>query len=503
MNPDPPIERPNIVVFMSDDHAQWAVGSYGNDEIFTPSIDSLAATGVQFDNAFTPIPVCSPSRASFWTGLLPSQHGMHDYLADAEPDVAAVPWLSDTELLARRLRDAGYTTALVGKWHAGTHTREEAGFDYWFSQFGPPPTPADSDVAEEFGGSVISPARHDEDDRLLDRHLITEHAIDFLRRRPQGRPFFLFVGHFATHSPWQDQPERQVRRYRTAAFSAIPDDSMYPFGRVTAEAVYPSRDDPREAQAQYYAAVSMIDEQVGRVIDELETQGLTDSTAVVYTADHGLNAGHHGLWGKGNATYPYNMLEESIRVPMIVHAPGRVLGRQRRSESVSLLDLHETIVDLAGLVDDDAARPGRSLLPLCRAESAAGWPDTVFGEYGDLRMARTRQHKLVRRYTPPGGELFDLTTDPRETTNVIGHPEYEHVVRELDRRIADYFERFERPDASGLKVRDLPRHNNDEAWREDGIHRLVADASWITAGAAATRSTSQPNAAKPPKETAP
>lgn len=468
--------RSNIVVFLTDDHAQWALGSYGNREIRTPTLDHLARTGVQFNNGFTPIPVCSPARASFWTGLIPSQHGMHDYLAESDPEVAAVSWLRGEKTLAARFKAAGYTTAMIGKWHMGKRDVELADFDYWFSQFGPAPTPTEFDASPPSPPPIPGGG--------FDRHAITDHAINFLRTRDDSKPFFLFVGYFATHSPWSDHPERLVEQYRRCSFDDIPTDVMYPFGRPTAEALYSTRENPREAMAQYYGAVSAIDEQVGRVIDELDASNLSDSTMVVYTADHGLNVGHHGLWGKGNATYPYNMLDESIRIPMIVKAPDRILGWQRRAEPVTLCDLHDSLLDYAGIgvSADDHARlklPGRSFMPLCRAQDAGDWPDSVFGEYGDLRMIRTPSFKLVQRYNGKPGELFDLTADPRETTSVLGDPAYAEVEADLRRRLSEYFDTHQDPAVSGLRVSMLPRHNKDEAWRDDGVSRLAASADWM------------------------
>jgi len=469
-------EHPNVIVFLTDDHAQWAVGSYGNSEIRTPTLDYLSKSGVQFENGFTPTPVCSPARASFWTGRLPSQHGVHDYLAESDPEVAAVPWLRGETTLAARFKEAGYVTAMVGKWHLGQRDESLGGFDYWFGQFGPAPTPTEYEAS--VAGPVPAPGG------ASDRHAITDHAVNFLRTRDDSKPFFLFVGHFATHSPWSDHAERVVDQYRECTFDDIPVDTTYPFGRLAGESLYPSRQTPRETLAQYYAAVSEIDEQLGRVVDEVESQGIRDSTLIVYTADHGLNIGHHGLWGKGNSTYPYNMVDESIKVPMILSSPGRILGGQRRSEPVTLCDLHDSLLDYAGIrvSTEDRERsklPGRSFMPLCRNEVSAEWTDSVFGEYGDLRMIRTPSFKLVYRYGGDPGELFDLRRDPRETTNLIKDPAYQDVVVELRGRITDYFERYEEPDASGLNVAALPRHNKDEAWREDGVSRIVASADWI------------------------
>ena len=132
---------PNIIVFFSDDHAQWALPCYGNSEIIAPNLNHLAETGAVMQNAFTPCPVCSPARASFWTGLYPSQHGIHDHLAEDDEDVQFTDWLADMPTLADYLHDAGYTTALCGKWHCGAGEIPKSGFDYWYSAWRNPRHP--------------------------------------------------------------------------------------------------------------------------------------------------------------------------------------------------------------------------------------------------------------------------------------------------------------------------------------------------------------------------
>ncbi|GAA3144230.1 arylsulfatase A-like enzyme [Kribbella aluminosa] len=447
------MSRPNIVVFLSDDHAEWALGCSGNSEIRTPTLDHLARTGVRMRNAFTPSPVCSPARASFWTGLFPSQHGVHDFLALQDPEVAATPWLAGERLLGEQLQAGGYETAMVGKWHLGRTDETASGFDHW----------APNDYLTATPG----------------RQVVTDDAVRFLRERDTERPFFLYVGHFATHSPWQDRPERLVDQYRTATFGDIPDDPVYPYGRMAGEALFTTRNQPRAALAQYYAAVSEIDEGVGRVLDELEMQGLTDDTLVVYTSDHGLMTGHHGLWGKGNATVPYNMLDESIRVPMILRQPGVLLGDQVRDEFVNHCDLFELLLDHAGADVRDRRHeyPGRSFRELCRGGYVPDWPDEVFAEYGDTRMVRTRTEKLV--WQPGAGRtlLFDLVADPRESVDVAG--DRAASVAELTKRLDDWFARYDERGTSGLRVADLPRHNKREAWRDHGRHDIVAHPPWL------------------------
>jgi arylsulfatase A-like enzyme len=259
---------------------------------------------------------------------------------------------------------------------------------------------------------------------------------------------------------------------------------------LNSESLHPTRANRREALAQYYAAVSQIDEQVGRLLDELETQELTADTLVVYTSDHGLNTSHHGIWGKGNGTHPYNMLEESIRVPLILCQPGTLLGGQARDEMVTHCDLFQTILDHAGVSLREENRPcypGRSFRALCRGDAREEWPDEVFGEYGNLRMIRTRRHKLVRRYPDGPTELFDLHRDPRETCNLLNDAAERVLANDLEARLSAYFSKYEDPERSGLRVMDLPRHNSNEAWRYRGEHRIVEGWDYIDQARAALR----------------
>ncbi len=463
----------NVLVVMSDDHAQWAAGCYGNAELRTPTLDYLAATGTRMDNAFTPIPVCSPARACFWTGRLPSQHGVHDHLAERDAEVNSVPWMARETTLAQLVQRQGYVTGLSGKWHLGSPGRVADGFDFWFSQSSP--------VARAWG--FHSPwSQTGYAPPSYNRHLITDRAVEFLRTRPQGRPFFLFVGPIATHSPWLGHSERLVESYRSCTFGDIPSDTTYSFGRPSVEALFRTRDHPREALAQYYAAVTEIDEQIGRLVDELEAQQQRESTLVVYTADHGLNMGHHGLWGKGNATRPYNMLEESIRIPLIINQPGAVLGGQVRQEPVTHCDVFATLLEHVGIAMPPAQGtdyPGRSFHDLCLGKAIGDWPSETYGEYGNLRMVRTHRYKLVRRYPSGPCELFDLAADPRETHNLYNCSTSAALVEHLTAKIDTYFDRYEVSDRSGLRVASLPRHNDVEAWRDTGEHSLVAEPTWL------------------------
>lgn len=459
-------EKQNIILIVSDDHGQWAMGAYGHKELNTPNLDYLAATGVQMDNAFTPIPVCSPARASLFTGRLPSQHGMHDYLASGDPEIGDRVWLQDETTLAQLLAAEGYEAGYCGKWHMGNDEQVQPGFDTWFT--------LGHDYPVDHGGShrYVDNGRYRVMEGYKTRN-ITEQALHFLRQRDSRRPFFLVIGYTATHSPWCDHPQRLVDAYRGCSFADVPDDCAYPFGRQNLESTFPTRENPKEALAQYYASVSQIDEAAGQILDELEALGLREDTLLVYTSDHGLCCGHHGIWGKGNGTLPLNMVEESIRIPMLFNQPSRLQGGQRRAEFVDHLDLFQTLAAYAGieLPQDPAPNyPGRSFLSLLDNSAAIpDWRREQYGEYGPLRMIRSERYKLLLRYPDGLHELFDLWTDPREIVNLYQERQYETLIAELTAKIEGYFGRYEDEHKSGLNARNLPRHNFTEAWRSDEL----------------------------------
>jgi choline-sulfatase len=464
-------DRPNIVVFLSDDHGQWATGCYGNREVRTPSIDWLARRGVRMANAMTPTPVCSPARATFWTGLYPSQHGIHDYLAAGEYRNA--PWIEVEEQLGEVLARQGYRCGFFGKWHCGTPEETRPGFEEWFS-IGRRTGPHRGEQVY-----VRSDEEHDGEEYRetgYQSRITTDAALRFIDRAAGGTtggeaPFFAFVGLVSTHSPYRDHPPRLVESYRDASFVDIPREPVHPFGRLTGEGKNAADERWDERQAQYYASVTEIDEQVGRVLDLLDQRGVLDDTLVVYTSDHGLNVGHHGLFGKGNATRPLNMVEESIRIPMVFGAWTGLFAQQVRAEFVDHADLFETLCAVAGATQGAPSagrgpRPGRSFLPLLtRAQSLPDWKQVQLGEYGDLRMARSATLKLIRRHGRGADQLFDLERDPRETRNAIDDPAYAQTLALLDRAIDDHFAPVADSPKNGLRVAELRSNNPVESWR--------------------------------------
>lgn len=456
-------DTPNILVVMADDHGQWASGPYGNRDVQTPAMDYLARRGVRMANAYTPTPVCSPARASFFTGRLPSQHGIQDYLQEVQfPDT---DWLAGETTLPQLLQGAGYHTGLVGKWHCGRSWLTPSGFDSWLSYAQTQFPHRGTQHFVENGTPVVHEG--------YQTPFLTGKALQFLRERDDSRPFFLFVGYVDTHSPFADHPERLVSRYRQAAIADMPLEEV---DTSRGWARFPAPRDPAERLerlAQYYAAVTLIDEQLGALLDDLEGRDELANTLVVYTADHGHMNGQHGLYTKGNATVPQNFYEESIRIPLLLHWPSTLPAGAVCAAPVDHLDLFQTLLDAAQCRLDPAFAaerryPGRSYLPLLQGQPM-NWRDGQYGEYGNARMLRTERYKLIRHYAPHAGiypdELYDLLDDPRESANRIADPALAVTISSLDARLEAHFARYEQPDRSAQAILSQPPCNPVEPWR--------------------------------------
>ncbi|GAB5562201.1 MAG: sulfatase-like hydrolase/transferase [Synoicihabitans sp.] len=449
-------KRPNIVVIMSDDHAAWATGCYGNEDVPTPHLDALSRSGLKATQAFTPGPVCSPARASFFTGQIPSRHGIHDWLLE-RPE-SPRDWLGEQPTLPALLQANGYRTGLVGKWHCGNSHLPQTGFDFWLSYArGQYPHVGTQHLVcngklETFEGPQ-SP-------------YLTGRAIDFLNEA-DDRPFFLFLGLVDTHSPFRGHPEERVAPFRDQALPSLPQETYSgPGGIKFGNPNHAAR--RQEWAAQYYAAVTTIDDQVGRIRTTLEARGLSNETLVVYTSDHGHMNGHHGLYTKGNATVPQNFYDEAIRVPLLLSHRPTIAPATELNAPVDHCDLFATLADYAGIKSQIPESPGRSIRSLLQ-DAATPWRDRQYCEYGNARMVRTERWKLITRTAPHadafGDELYDLSRDPRETINVIGDHANTAEINALRTDLAAYFSRWEDPQLSGNRILELPAQNPGEPWR--------------------------------------
>jgi arylsulfatase A-like enzyme len=462
-----PAARPNILVFLTDDHAQWAQQAYGNSELQTPNMSKLAAAGTRMTNAFCTTPVCSPARASFFTGRMPSQHGIHDWLSSPTP-----PGLAGQTLISELLKGVGYHTALIGKWHCGEETpgAPQPGFDRWFSYWEEQyPHRGRQDFTDQ--GKEVTPTGQQSP-------FFTDQALAFLADHQQSatkdQPFFLFVSYTDTHKPHAQAPDDLVAQYQGATFKDIP---VEPFAPCHGRPLWPPLKNPQAEENQkreYYASASAVDREVGRILDAVQAAGQTQNTLVVYAADHGLNCGQHGMWEKGNGTVPQNFLEESIRVPCTIAWPaGGVQAGATCDDFVNHCDLWATLLEAANAAPDASTAatinsPGRSYLPQLRGQKATGWPTTMIVEYGNARMAFDGRYKLIKRY-PYGGvsfpdELYDLQTDPRETTNVFTDPAQAAPIATLTAELDTYFQKYTIAGHSGLEMENSPFHNAQSPW---------------------------------------
>jgi uncharacterized sulfatase len=422
-------ERLNIVSIVTDDQAAWSVGAYGNADARTPVTDRLAREGVLFRNAFVTTPVCSPSRAGFLTGRYGTELGIRDWISPEEAaDGLGLP--PGTTTWPALLRERGWRTALVGKWHLGRRAHPLAfGFDRFFGFLDGGNTPMNPRLEVEGREQVLEGPLPD---------LVTDEAIRFVTDSRE-QPFALLLHFREPHLPYGPVPEADAAAVR-GVDPAIPDVP----GLDRAQVKTWTRD--------YLASVHAIDRNVGRLLDTLDRLGLTGGTIVLFTSDNGYNIGHHALHTKGNGHWVAggvpgpprpNMFDTSLRVPLIIRGPGVPRGREV-PEMVTQLDILPTVLSLLRVpLPAGPVQHGRDFTPLLRGE-AVPWRDTVFGEFdmhhytlARMRMIRTARHKLVRYLgTSFQDEFYDLAEDPGETRNLYLDGKARDVRVDLEARLA-------------------------------------------------------------------
>ncbi|MGH2368870.1 MAG: sulfatase-like hydrolase/transferase [Chloroflexota bacterium] len=442
--------RPNIVVILTDDQGPWAMGCTGNPEIRTPNLDRLAASGIRLDNLFCASPVCSPARASLLTGRIPSSHGVHDWIRDGNGgEQKAVAYLAGLTAYTDILTAAGYRCGISGKWHLGDSPRPQKGFDFWY--------------VHQKGGGPYYNAPMIRDGRLINEpgyvtDRITDEALRYIDACAAGatsgeRPFYLSVHYTAPHSPWiNNHPPAIVDSYEDCPFATCPQEPPHPWAiRTAPNGVGQER---REQLKGYFAAVAAMDANVGRILDRLEALGVREQTLIFFTSDNGFNCGHHGIWGKGNGTFPQNMYDTSVKVPGIISQPGHLPAGVVSDALVSHYDFVPTLLESAGLSHPEAATlPGQSLAPLLRGDAVTGARSSVvvFDEYGPVRMVRTKEWKYVHRYPYGPHELYHLADDPDERANLVDDPARQAVREEMKARLDEWFVRYADPRRDGIR----------------------------------------------------
>ncbi len=414
-------QRPNILFIFSDDHAQHAISAYGSKVNQTPNIDRLAQAGARFKNSFVANSICTPSRATLLTGQYSHLNGV--------PVFNRFDGTRDN--VAKHLQAGGYHTGIIGKWHLGS---DPTGFNRWIVL---PGQGAYWNPVFLVPGHKLTITGHCTD-------ITTDLGLEFLKTRPQDKPFFLMLHQKAPHRSWEPDARNQAlfKDIIIPEPATLWDDyatrpAALPFNKQTVARDLTRRDLKLEPPADlsgkelvqwkyqrymqdYLACVQGVDDSVGKVLDYLDQIGLATNTIVFYSSDNGFYLGDLGLFDKRF------MYEPGLNVPLIARGPGIKAGNVP-AQFVANIDLAPTFLDLAGL-PIPASMQGRSLVPLLRGESPADWRTSFYYRYyhdpGHHNTAahygvRTATHKLIYYWKKNAYELFDLTKDPTEQHNLL------------------------------------------------------------------------------------
>jgi len=464
--------RANLILVLTDQHRLSAIGAYGDTPCRTPHIDRLAAEGVLFERAYTTCPVCSPARASILTGLYPHAHGVTTNIRQIS---CAVHALEDRPtLLPRRLQAHGYQTGYLGKWHLGTESRATfAGRspsslprDFGFVGHNVPGhggagyrTDAYIDWLRSKGQTLhirdwaehtrrIRPAFGilDMPDDCTVPAFLVDSAIQLIDDfKPNSEPFYLALNFWGPHAPYH-ATERHLAPYREIDIPPWPNfdwDSRGTPGphhyKIHWDKEALTWDDWAMALRYYYARVSMIDEQIGRLYGHLQASGLLENTAILFAADHGETLGSHGgLLDKG-----WHHFEETHRIPLIIRMPGATSGGVRIPDFASLADIYPTLLDLARIDPPGTMLHGRSLMPYLQgqADEPRSRIVTEFLGHGSIAtcMKSLRLERWKYGYNLTfDDELYDLENDPHETVNLASDPGYRDALEDARGHLEDW-----------------------------------------------------------------
>lgn len=445
---------PNILLIMADQMAPQALSVYGNRIVKSPNLQHLADEGVVFTNSYCNSPLCSPSRSSLLTGVLPSKIGVYDNSSELS---ASVP------TIAHYLRTLDYRTCLSGKHHfigpdqlhgfeerltTDICTAEYMFFPVWEDsrkeamKRGVPLTWGGNVGAVKNAGICKRNLQIDYDEEVQ-FHSIRK--LYDLAREPEQRPFFLMVSFTQPHDPftttkkyWDLYDHEKIDMPQVAKLDG---NNCDPYSRrlmkfIGFDKAEISDEQIRKARHAYYGMISDIDCKIGELLRALEDTGFSDNTVIIFTSDHGEMLGERGLW------YKRSFFEWSARVPLVFHAP-HIFNPQRIGKNVSLVDLLPTLFELAGGNQKELIKPfdGRSLFEMLNGNTT-DWPDQVFAEYmGDgtpapCMMIRDGAYKFVF-CEPDPPLLFNLEDDPLELRNLGTETSYSEIVKEFERRIQD------------------------------------------------------------------
>jgi len=473
-------DRPNILFIMTDDHAAHAMSCYGSRINRTPNLDRIAREGIRFDNCFCTNSICEPSRATILTGTYNHINGVTTIGAHID---------NRQENVAKILQRNGYQTALIGKWHLGQGPAHwPTGFDHYNILQGQGPY-FDPEMVRD--GEKVQYQGYTTD-------VITDLSLEWLEGRDSTRPFMLMYHHKAPHRPWEPDdkhahmyddvevpyPETFDDDYSTRSEAAhaarmridchmnardvklrlegdakwgdalVPPDDIASYSLTTAEGevvTFDSQEDLKKWKYQryikdYLRCVAAVDDNVGRVLDYLDREGLTENTIVIYTSDQGFFLGDHGWYDKRF------MYEESLRMPFVMRYPKEIKPDSVSTDMILNADFAPTWLDYAG-IDIPEHIQGRSFREILNGRAPEDWRTGMYYRYW-MHLShhwvyahygiRTHRHKLIYYYSDACGqpntldepkkrewELFDLQEDPYELNNVYLDPAYAGIVREL------------------------------------------------------------------------
>lgn len=430
-----PNTRPvNMVFILSDDHRYDFMGFTGKVPFLkTPNMDKMATAGTHIQNAFVTTSLCSPSRASILTG----QYSHHHQVVDNQSLVA------DTSVFfPQYLQQAGYETGFFGKWHMGEHhAGPRRGFTHWVSFRGQ--------------GNYYKPTLNINGEEVVYENsayvtdLLTDQAVEWLEKRSNDRPFFLYLSHKGVHADFQpalrhkgkyagEKPTYpptmhpgQNEDYRYENVPSWVKKQRYSWHGV--DYMYHGTIEFDEFYRRYNETLLSVDESIGRVLAQLESSGKLENTLVFYMGDNGFSFGEHGLIDKRHA------YEESIRVPLLVYGAGQLLEKDSVDQLIQNIDIAPTILELAGL-KKPSNMDGESFLPLLKGQEL-DWRDRIYYEYfwerpfpqtPTVHAVRTEKYKFTRYYGIWDiNELYDLENDPWEMNNLIRSKEHQAVAKEM------------------------------------------------------------------------
>lgn len=445
-------EKPNILIIMTEHQQGGTVDPYSPCKM--PNIKNrLADRGMRFQYAYTPTALCAPARASFFTGLYPSAHGMYNNYHSTP--VIHSGLFEGVRLFSEVLREAGYNLSYIGKWHvSGEKTPEDYGWKVlWESGLGPlkAPTPGrreenlKSRVDISKSGFIQRPGWPDYllydviDIKLADTvdYIRTEIAVNEIKRlSKENKPWVVYIGFTQTHDPYF-APKKYVDMYKLEDVPLPPNyyDTLEDKPRIYKRMKDQLWSQLTESQVKeaircYWALCTMTDELVGILLDTLEDLDLLEDTIVIYTSDHGDEVGSHGLFLKGIIPF-----EESYRIPLIISWPEVIKPRSICDNFVTLCDLAPTFYEIAK-IEKPPHSHGKSILNILRGEQPENWTQTFYGQflgteyYYTQRIIRDKRYKYVFNGFDID-ELYDLERDPYELINLAGKKEYEELKKEL------------------------------------------------------------------------